>query len=107
MRPHLWFAVCLLFATGCDNDIDLDLNELLTVSVMTVGENLDADGYTLSITGRLDESIGINESRTFSVLRIDITVELRGVANNCEVDANPQTVSVSGPTTVTFIVECS
>ncbi len=80
---------------------------MLTVSVTTVGENLDADGYTLSITGAPNEAIGINEFKVFSVLSIDITVELLGVAVNCAVDVNPQTVSVNGPTTVTFFVECS
>ena len=102
-------SACLLASVGCDiGDFDLNLrSELLTVNVMTLGANLDADGYTLSVTSQLDESININDTRTFSVLRIDITVELLGVAGNCTVDANPQTVTVRGPTTLAFFVECT
>ncbi len=106
---RLFLAACLLASLACNDfdSINLDLGEPLTVTVMTVGENLDADGYTLSITGVADEAIGVNESKLFTVLRIDITVELLDVAANCAVDNNPQTVDVSGPTTVVFVVECS
>ncbi len=109
---RLFLAFCLLASLACDIwdgdlDLDLDLNEQLTVTVMTVGENLDPDGYTLAVTGVANEAVGLNESVVFDVLRIDITVELLGVAANCVVDTNPQTVHVSGPTTVVFVVECS
>ncbi len=104
-------AVCLLASLGCDPDIDnirLDLgSELLTVNVSTVGANLDPDGYTLSVTGQLDESIGINATRTYSVLAMNHTITLSGVAGNCTVANNPRTISVTGSTTTTFIVECS
>ena len=104
----LFLAVFLLASLACDDSIDLNLGELLTFTVMTAGENLDPDGYTLSITAvAVNETIGLNESKTFSVLRIPVTVELLGVAANCTVDNNPQSVNVSGPTTVTFVVECS
>ncbi len=106
---RLLLAVCLLASLGCDPDIGnigLD-SELLTVNVSTVGANLDPDGYTLSITGQRDEPIAINDTRTFSVLRFDHTVELRGVAGNCVVANNPRTFSVNGPTTTSFLVECS
>ncbi len=106
---RLLLAFGLLTSLGCDPDLgNFTLpSELLTVTVMTVGENLDADGYTLSITSEFDAAIGINESRTFSVLRIDITIELRGVADNCAVANNPRTIDVNRPTTTTFVVECS
>ena len=107
----LVLSVCLLASFGCGPDIDnlnLDLGpELLTVNVTTVGDNLDADGYTLAVTGEPEEAIGINASRTFSVLPIDITIELRGVAGNCTVAANPRTIRVDASTTTTFVVECS
>ncbi len=110
MRPmRLLLAFCLLATLGCDTDIgNLNLgSELLTVNVSTVGTNLDADGYTLSVTGELDEQININDTRTYSVLRIDITIELLGVASNCTVADNPRTIGVNGTVTTTFIVECS
>ena len=107
---QLFLAVCLLASLACDGidsiNLDLDL-ELLTVTVTTGGVNLDADGYTLSITGRPDEAIGINESRVFSISGDNVTVQLSGVAGNCVVDNNPQAVNISGPTTVTFTVACS
>lgn len=105
----LILAACLLASLGCDNitnNLTLD-SEILTVSVSTVGANLDADGYGLSITGEPDDTIGVNEAKTFSVLRIDVTVELRDIAANCAVNTNPQTVGVRGPTTVAFLVECA
>ncbi len=106
----LLLTACLLASFGCDPDFDFNLgldSELLTVTVMTAGENLDADGYTLSVTGKPATTIGINASRTFSVLNVDHTVELRGIAPNCTTTNNPRTVSVTGPTTTTFVVECS
>ncbi len=104
----LLLTLCLLASLGCDvgNITGLDLTEVLTVSATTIGSNLDPDGYMLSITGEYDEPIGVNEIKTFTVLRINVTVELGGVAGNCAVNANPQTVDVDGPTTVAFYVEC-
>ena len=108
---RLLLIVCLLVSLGCDPDIDnirLDLgSELLTVNVSTVGANLDPDGYTLSVTGQLDEQIGINATRTYSVLAMDHTITLGGVADNCTVANNPRTIRVTGSTSTTFIVECS
>ncbi len=104
-------AFCLLASLGCDPDIgplNLDLSfELLTVNVSTIGENLDSDGYTLSVTGVIDVAIAINATRTFSVTPMDITIELSGVAGNCTVANNPRTLSVNGPMTTTFVVECA
>ncbi len=107
----LLLALCLLASLGCDPDIGpLDLNlrsETLTVAVSTVGANLDPDGYMVSVTSYPDTPIGINETMAFSVMRIDHTVELSGVAANCNAAGNPRTLSVNGPTSTTFIVECS
>ncbi len=108
---RLLLAVSLLVLSGCDPDVDnirLDLgSELLTVNVSTVGANLDPDGYTLSVTGQLDDSIGINATRTYSVLAMNHTITLSGVADNCTVADNPRTISVTGSTVTTFVVECS
>ncbi len=105
----LILALCLFASLGsapCIGPIGLE-SVLLTVNISTVGANFDADGYTLSITGQRDEPIEINDTRTFSVLRIDHTVELLGVAGNCTVADNPRTFSVNGSTTTAFLVECS
>ncbi len=107
MMPLLLTA-CLLVSVGCDvgNITGLDLTEVLSVSATTIGTNLDPDGYMLAITGETDEPIGVNEIKTFTVFRTEVTVELQGVAGNCAVNANPQTIDVNGPTTVAFYVEC-
>ncbi len=108
---RLLLALCLLASLGCDPDIGpLNLNlrsETLSVTVSTVGANLDPDGYMLSVTSHPDTPIGINEAMAFSVMRIDHTVELSGVAANCTVANNPRTVSVNGLTSTTFVVQCT
>ena len=105
---QLFLAFCIFASLAC-NDIDSITfdSEVLTVTVTTVGENLDADGYTLVITGMAEEPIGLNESKSFSTILNTVTVELLGVADNCVVGNNPQTVNLTGPTTVTFVVDCS
>lgn len=106
IKPLLLVAG-LLATSGCDvNFTGLD-TEVLTVTVATVGANLDADGYVLSVTSHPDERIGVNETTAFNVFRIDVTVELRDVAANCTAADNPQTVRVRGPRTVTCLVECT
>ncbi len=108
---RLFLAFCLLASLGCNPNIDIGnigpFSAFLTVSVRTVGANLDADGYMLSITSHSDTAIGINESMAFSVMPIDITVELRDIASNCTVANNPRTIDVNGSTTTDFVVECS
>ena len=103
----LLLALCLLASFGCDpvNFTGLD-TEVLTVSATTVGSNFDPNGYMLTITGQYDEPIGVNEIKTFTTIRINVTVELQDVAANCTVDRNPQTVDVNGPMTVAFYVQC-
>ncbi len=106
LRPIL-LTVCLLASLGCDIDGFTGLDtEMLTVSVTTVGANFDPDGYMLSITGEHDEPIGVNESKSFNVLTMNLTVELSGVATNCAAHTNPIRVDVNGPTSVGFFVEC-
>ncbi len=106
---RLLLAICLVASLGCDPDIgNLNLaSGTLVVTVRTIGANLDADGYTVSVAGGPGEAIGINGSMTFSIMPITIIVELRGIADNCTVANNPRTVDVSVPTTTTFVVECS
>ncbi len=112
MRTVLFLlAVCLLGSSGCADVDNVDLTGLdfkfLTVNVTTVGANLDTDGYMLSVTGEADQPIGINELKTFPVSITDVTVELRDIAPNCAANANPQSVSVRGTVTVSFLVECN
>lgn len=104
----LLVAACLLASLGCDVGNFTGLSsEILTVSVTTVGSRLDPNGYILAITSRQDEPIGVNETKTFNMLKITVTVELRHVAPNCAVADDSVTVDMNGPATVAFFVECT
>ena len=103
----LILTVCLLASLGCDTDFTGLNSEILTVSTTTVGANVDPDGYLLRVTGRNDEPIGVNETKTFNVLRINITVQLLDVAANCVANDDSVTVDVNGPSSVAFFVECT
>ena len=104
----LILTACLLALVGCDTGDFTGLDsDILTVSTTTVGANLDPDGYLLRITGENDDRIGVNETKTYTVLTINITVQLLDVAANCAASNDSVTVDVNGPTTVTFFVECT
>ena len=107
-----------LLAVGCllePNELSLEIR----VSVRTGGRNQDADGYTVSLDGRVERPFAANGDAAFDGLNeYDHTVTLRGVAGNCRVrPANPVTVSMASdisffglPTytdqVVEFLVDC-
>ena len=80
------------------------------VTVSTTGQDLDPDGYTVTIDGGSDRSIGLNGVTTYTgVSAGSHPVELAGLADNCSVSgSNPATASVTaGETTqVGFDVVC-
>jgi len=60
----------------------------IEVSVRTVGDGLDADGYALGVDGQFHE-VGIQELRTIDGLAAgEHTVWLTGLADNCEVSGS-------------------
>ncbi len=82
----------------------------LTVTAATTGQDLDADGYTVTVDGGQSRSLGINASTTYSGLTaLSHTVELTGIAGNCTVSGqNPRTVTVAtSGTTTTFTITCA
>src|SRR5438874_13506741 len=82
----------------------------LTVTTATTGQDLDPDGYTVTVDGGQSRSLGVNTSTTYSGLTATShTVELTGIAGNCtESGQNPRTVSVStSGTTTTFTITCA
>lgn len=85
-------AGCLLEPHG--------LSLTIRLSVRTGGPNQDADGYTVSLDGRGERSIGVNGNVEFSgVNEYDHMVTLTGIATNCRVQGdNPVTVSMSAGT---------
>ena len=83
----------------------------LEVSVLTTGDNLDPDGYTITLDGARSQAIGINGQIAFSgVAQGSHTVELSGEAPNCNVQGvNPRNVMVSAaaPTRIQIDVICT
>jgi hypothetical protein len=80
------------------------------VRASTTGDYLDPDGYTCHVTGQQGQQQmpgdRPNETWLFNDLRLgNYTVELTGLADNCEVSGdNPRTVTISNPRTVTDVV---
>src|SRR5207248_1340977 len=82
----------------------------LTVTAATTGQDLDPDGYTVTVDGGRSRSLGINTSTTYPGLTATShTVELTGIAGNCTVSGqNPRTVTVAtSGTTTTFTISCA
>ena len=83
----------------------------IQVTTSTTGSNLDPDGYSVAVDTTLSQSVGVNNTVTFtSVPAGSYTVTLSGVAPNCVVTSNnPQTaiVPAGGTVQVTFDVLCT
>ncbi len=86
------------------------LTGTLEVITSTTGTDLDADGYTVAVTGQTSQPIGVNDTVSYPGLTAgDYQVTLQGVAANCTVTGdNPRTVSVppAGTGSTTFQVAC-
>src|SRR5437667_5083230 len=81
----------------------------LTVTNSTSGQDLDPDGYTVTVDGGQSRSLGVTASTTYTLTAASHTVELSGIAANCTVSGqNPRTVTVpTGGTTTTFSITCT
>ena len=98
--------------TGCNTNL---VDALLTtgglvVTVQAAGEDIDPDGFTVTVDGSQSQSLAATGSVSFEGLGVGAhTVELTGVAANCTVDENPQSVTVVGGESVqlAFGVACT
>jgi len=86
----------------------------LTVSNSTTGSNLDADGYTVTVSGPVgttSKTMATNGNVSFANIPAgSYQVTLSGAAANCTVtSANPQTANVpsGGTATTSFTVSCA
>src|SRR5438067_2250303 len=82
----------------------------LTVTNSTTGQDLDPDGYTVTVDGGQSRSLGVNTSTTYSVLTATShTVTTPCRSGNCTVSGqNPRTVTVAtSGTTTTFTITCA
>jgi hypothetical protein len=112
-RCHSLFSVALVavvLACGPDDPASTP-TRTLEIMVVTSGEELDADGYTVQVDAEPSRPVGSSE--VFEHRDIgpgDHTVHLGGIAENCVVEgANPRTVSVptEGTTSITIEVVCA
>jgi TolB protein len=98
-------AVPVAFAVSCTS-----ATGSLVVTTTTTGDDLDPDGYTLTVNGGTGQAIAINTLVTLNdVAAGQRTAELTGVANNCTVTGdNPMTVTVpeDGTVQADFEIAC-
>ncbi len=110
-----WLLAALLLAlplgTGCDSSGGAEEEPVppgLRVTTVTTGHDLDADGYTLMINGSEEVTIGPNETVTLSQITSGShQLDLAGVDANCAAESATASVTVTGPTEVTFEVGCT
>ena len=97
---------------GCGDDEEennVPTTGAIEVVAVTTGEDLDADGYTVTLDGVDGPSVGANSSVTLPSLTAGTySVGLDGIADNCAAANNPPNVSVvGGPTApAQFGVKC-
>jgi hypothetical protein len=102
---------------GCGGDSTEPIAQTtgaIEVSVSTVSTDIDVDpnGYTLNIDGRLGPTVGVNAMLSIGTLLPGAHfIQLDDLAPNCSVRGpNPLPVYVfsgKAPQTVTFLVGCS
>lgn len=97
---------------GADHEIvEPDMAGAVEVKTATTGQEIDPDGYAVSLDGGGVRVIAVNDSVTIDGLAAENhDVQLTGVAANCTVAGNnPRTVTVpaGGTALATFDVSCA
>jgi hypothetical protein len=103
-------ALALLISSGCDSAFILDSNGSIQVAISTRGQDLDPDGYSLTVDGRQAYVLPAAGSLVLQLDRGDHTVLVGGLSDNCTVDGpNPRSVVVGGDgaVSVSFTVVCA
>ena len=113
MKFRLGFTLVALalVAAGCgDDDPSPPTTGQIGVTTVTTGDDIDADGYTLTVDGVDEAAIGVNAV----VIVPDLTagtysIGLDGVAFNCQTADNPRDVVVTAGLTenTQFDVACA
>ena len=106
----LLLALVAVQGCGSDDPTSPPTVGTITATTATSGEDIDPDGYNVSIGGS-GQAIAATGSVLFSnVAPGSQTVTLTGLASNCQVSGNnPLTVTVTAGqnTTATFTVTCT
>ena len=114
MRTGIFVALVTfaLLAVGCgddDDENDVPTTGVIEVVAVTTGEDIDADGYTVTLDGVVGPSVGANSDGTLPNLSAGTySVGLDGIADNCAAANNPRDVDVVAGQTATarFDVTC-
>jgi hypothetical protein len=107
-----WYALAVMSVLiGCsDSSSDVSLPQLEIIT-STTGTSPDTNGYAANIDGGPPWSVGNNDTLTIGDLSAgDHTVELSGVADNCQVEgANPRAINLTSGAakSIDFAVTCS
>lgn len=97
-------TTAVTFAVTCESTLGA-----IEVTAVTSGNDIDPDGYAVSVDGGTSQSIGTDGTVMIGGLNEGThSVELSGLAANCEAGDNPRAVTVSAQqtTATTFQVEC-
>jgi hypothetical protein len=106
-------ALCalLLASVSCSDDEEIVVPTTGSIGVITVtiGADIDADGYTVAVDGVDGSDVGANSSVTLPSLAAGTySIGLLGIALNCQPATNPQSVDVVAGQTASaqFDVTC-
>jgi hypothetical protein len=112
MRAHAGLALATaMMLGGCDSATETQADGTLKVVVATSGALPDADGYQVTLAGRLGSALGANAEWSADELTPgSYTLQLTGVATNCTIEGdNPRSILVEPGrlVTITFVVACT
>jgi Tol biopolymer transport system component len=103
-------ALALTLLAGCSEDAPTGpATGVLEVTVITTGEDIDADGYLVSVDAAGGESVGANGTVSIAGLAGVVNVGLSGIAENCTVEGSsvrPVTVAGAAVARLTFRINC-
>ena len=110
-RLNFALAALVLVAAGCgDDDPAPATTGSIGVTTVTTGDDIDADGYTLSVDASNAGAIGVNDAVVVPDLApATYSVGLAGLAANCAAQNNPRDVVVTAGATenTQFDVACA
>jgi len=102
-------TLALLLSGGCESAVILDSDGSIEVAISTRGQDIDPDGYSLTVDGDQAYILPASGSLVLQLAQGSHTVQVGGLAENCAVDgANPRAIVVGpgGTVDVSFTVVC-
>lgn len=103
--PAALLLCTALLVAACGSSITIEIGAI-RVDVVTIGNNLDPDGYVIRVTGNGEDqsqAVGVSGQVVFAVNSGRYRVELTEKATNCVTDLNPQLVDVGAGETVNLL----